>query len=112
MIARIAAAFLVMAVFTSSASAGHHYYYPYPAYTDAYVYPAPVYVAPVHVAPVIVHHPAYLVPAPVYYRPAPVYYRSMRHSFFSHGYRPFRGEVEIDVDFGRHGYEIEIDYDD
>ena len=71
-----------------------------------------MYPAPVYVAPVIVDHPAYVIPAPVYYRPAPAYYHPIRHSLFSRGYWPYRGEVEIDEDFGRHGYEIQIDYDD
>lgn len=112
MLRRIAAAVLLTAVLAGTASAGHHYYYSWPAYSHAYTHVAPVYVAPVHVAPVYVHQPAYVVPAPVYYRPAPVYYAPAHHGFFGHGFRPYHGEVEIEVDWKRNGYEIEIDYDD
>jgi hypothetical protein len=112
MFGRIATTLLLAAAFSGTASAGHHYYYSYPAYAPAYVYAAPVYVAPVHVAPVFVHHPVYVAPAPVYYHPSPACYAPVRHSFFGHGHRPYRGGVEIEVEWKRNGYEIEVEYDD
>ena len=110
MFRRIATAFLLTAAFASTASAGHHYFYP--SYAHAYAYSAPVHVPTVHVAPVFVQRPVYYIAAPVYYQPTPAFFQPVRHSFFSHGYRPYRGEVEVEVKWKRNGYKIEVDYDD
>lgn len=113
MFRRLAAAIVLTVALSGTASAGHHYYYSYPAYGPVFSYSAPVYAAPVYVPPVVVPAAAYYVPAPVYYRPAPVYYAPrVRYSHF-HGYRPYYGgNVEVEVEWKKDGYEIEVDYDD
>jgi len=114
MFRRIAAGLLLSAMVSGAASAGHHYYHSYPAWGCTHVYTAPIYVAPVYGAPVVVHRPAYVVPAPVtwhYYAPqyhsAPGYLRHRYHR----SYWP-RGEYEVEIKWKRNGWEIEIDYDD
>lgn len=111
MFRRLVAAIVLSGALAGTASAGHHYYYSYPAYGPVFSYSAPVYAAPVYVPPVVVSTPAYYIPAPVYYRTAPVYHAPVRYSYFR-GYRPYYRGVEVEVEWKKNGYEIEVDYDD
>jgi len=122
MLSRTVAAVILSAILSSTASAGHHYHYSYPswghyAYAAPVYLPAPVYVAPVHIAPVVVHRPVYVAPVVSYgysYPAAyPISYSSYgrRHHHHHSWHRHHRG-VEVEVEWKRNGYEIEVEYDD
>ncbi len=126
MLSKLFAAALLTTALSTSASAGHHYHYSYgpaysyPAYSYHHVYAAPifaptyvaptyvapVYVPPVHIAPVV-HQAAYVVPTPIVRH---AYYPSYGYGY--HGFGRRRGGVEVEVEWKRNGYEIEVEYDD